>query len=192
MIATCTLGRVINVIKESDMDQISTPWATVCLSQQLSQHVVAEGMPEKGTEETNVPREKEVDAVVEMKRSTHVGPFQMEILEGKLSQVPTHDAHVMVTPLGCTELKQDGGCQLPPGIQVLNVYTTLTADSKQISIVVRNVTDRAIFLKKGVQVAHVVSVDLAPLDKAPSKQEDVQTVKECMTYGSDKTSCWRN
>ena len=84
-------------------------------------------------------REKEVDAVVEMNSSTHVGPFQMEILEGKLSQAPTHDAHVMVTPLGCAELKRDGECQLTPRIQVLHVYTTLTADSKQISIVVRNV-----------------------------------------------------
>ena len=63
--------------------------------------------------------------------------------------VPTHDAHVMVTPLGCTESKQDGGCQLPPGIQVLHVYTTLTASCKQISIVVRNMTEQAIFLKKG-------------------------------------------
>ena len=36
MIGTCTLGRVINVIKESKMDQISTPWVTVRLSQLLS------------------------------------------------------------------------------------------------------------------------------------------------------------
>ena len=180
MIGTCTLGQVINVIKESEMDQISTPWVTVHLSQLLSRRVVAEGKLEKGTEETNVPEEKEVDAVVEMKSSTHVGPFQMEILEGKLSKAPTHDAHVVVTPLGHTESKRDGGHQLPPGIQVLHVYTTLTADSKQISIVVRNVTDQVIFLKKGAQVAHVVSADLASLDEAPSKQEDVQTAKERM------------
>ena len=117
-----------------------------------------------------------------MKSSTHVGPFQTEILEGKIAQAPTQDTHVMVTPYRtCTELKQDGGHQLPPGIQVLHVYTTLTADSKQISIVVRNVTDQAIFLKKGVQVAHVISADLVPLDEAPSKQEDAQTAKERMT-----------
>ena len=109
-----------------------------------------EGTPEKGAEETNTPREKEVDAVVEMRNSTHVGPFQTEILEGKLSQAPTHDAHVMVTPLGCAESKRDGGRQLPPGLQVLHVYTTLTAGCKQISIVVRNMTEQAIFLKKGV------------------------------------------
>ena len=37
VIGTCTLARVINVIKESEMDQISTPWAMVHLAQLLSQ-----------------------------------------------------------------------------------------------------------------------------------------------------------
>ena len=36
VIGTCTLARVINVIKESEMDKISTPWATVHLVQLLS------------------------------------------------------------------------------------------------------------------------------------------------------------
>ena len=77
---------------------------------------------------------------------------------------------------------RDGGCQLPPGLQVLHVYTTLTAGCKQISIVVRNMTDQAIFLKKGAQVAHVVSAMLAPPEEMPSKQEeDAQAPKEHMT-----------
>ena len=105
---------------------------------------------------TNVPGEKEVDAVVEMGSSMHVGPFQTEILEGKISQASAHDTHVMVTPIGCTELKQDRGCQLPPGLQVLHTYTTLTAGRKQISIVVRNMTEQAIFLKKGVHEWHML------------------------------------
>ena len=122
---------------------------TVRLAQLLPRCVVAEDTPEKGAEENNAPREKEVDAVVEVRSSTHVGPFQTEILEGRISQAPTHDTHVMVTPVGCAELKWDRGHQLPPGLQVLHVYTTLTVGCKQISIVVRNMTEQAIFLKKG-------------------------------------------
>ena len=95
-----------------------------------------------------MPGEKEVDTVVEMRSSTHVGPFQTEILEGKISQAPTHDTHVMVTPIGCAELKRDGGSQLHPGLQVLHVYTALTAGCKQISIVVRNMI-KPYFLKRG-------------------------------------------
>ena len=36
VIGTCMLGCIINIIKESELDQISTPWATVCLAQMLS------------------------------------------------------------------------------------------------------------------------------------------------------------
>ena len=43
---------------------------------------------EEGAEGTDAPEEKEVDTVVEMKGSIHVGPFQTEILEGKISQAP--------------------------------------------------------------------------------------------------------
>ena len=35
VIGTCTLACVINVIKESEMDRISTPWSTVRLAQLL-------------------------------------------------------------------------------------------------------------------------------------------------------------
>ena len=42
--------------------------------------------------------------------------------------------------------------------------------------------EQAIFLKKGVRVAHVVSAMLAPLEEAPSGQEeDVQALKERMS-----------
>ena len=109
-----------------------------------------EEIPEEGGEGTDAPEEKEVDTVVEMRSSTHVGPFQTEILEGKVSQAPVHDTHVMVTPIGHAELGQGRMCQLPPGLQVLHVYMTLVAGNKQVSIVVRNMTDKAIFLKKGV------------------------------------------
>ena len=36
MIGTCTLGRIVNVIKESEMDRLSTPWAVVSASHLLS------------------------------------------------------------------------------------------------------------------------------------------------------------
>ena len=43
-------------------------------------------------------------------------------------------------------------------------------------------TDNAIFLKKGVQVVHIVSTMLAPLEEAPSEQdEDTQAPKEHIT-----------
>ena len=189
VIGTCTLACVINVIKESEMDRISTPWVTVRLAQLLSRHVVTEEMPSEGDGGADAPKKKGVDTVVEMGSSTHVGSFQTEILEGKISQAPACNTHVMVTPIGWAEVKQDGGCQLPPGLQVLHTYTTMTAGRKQISIVVRNVTDQAIFLKRGTRVVHIVSATLAPPEETPSTQgEDAHAPKECMMVqeGQDK------
>ena len=133
------------------MDCISTPWVTVHLAQLLSRCVVMGETPKEGAEGTDASGEKEVDTVVKMKGSTHVGSFQTEILEGKIFQAPTHDMHVMVAPIGHTEMKQGRTRQLPPGLQVLHAYTTLMAGNKQVSIVVRNMTDKAIFLKKGAE-----------------------------------------
>ena len=88
----------------------------------------------------------------------------------------------MVAPIGCSEVKQGRACQLPPGLQVFHAYTTLMAGSKQVSIVVWNMTDNAIFLKKGARVVDIVSVMLAPSAEVPSEQdEDEQALKEHMT-----------
>ena len=45
----------------------------------------------------------------------------------------------------------------------------LTTGSKQVLIVVRNMTDSTIFLKKGAHVVHVVSVMLVPPKEVPSE-----------------------
>ena len=74
VIGTCTLARVINVIKESEMDRISTPWLTVRLAQLLLRRVVTEGTPSEG-EGAGTPKKNGVDTVIEMGSSTHVGPF---------------------------------------------------------------------------------------------------------------------
>ena len=74
----------------------------------------------------------------------------------------------------------DASCPLDYKCCMCTLYLLLGC--KQISIVVRNMTEQAIFMKKGVQVAHVVSAMLAPPEEVSSKQEeDAQAPKECMT-----------
>ena len=63
------------MIKESEMDWISTPWVTVCLAQLLLRCVIAEGTPKKGVGGTDMPEEREMNIVVKVRDSTHVGPF---------------------------------------------------------------------------------------------------------------------
>ena len=84
--------------------------------------------------------------------------------------MPTHETHLMVVPIRCADVESAKACPLPPGLQVLHAYTTLKAGNKHVLIVVQNMMDSAIFLKKGVHVAHVVSVMLVPPAEVPSEQ----------------------
>ena len=86
---------------------------------------------------------------------------------------------VMVVPIRCTEVKSGRAHQLPLGLQVLHAYTMLTASSKQVLIVVQNITDNAIFLKKGAHVAHVVSAMLAPPEEACSEEAESMQAPKC-------------
>ena len=51
---------------------------------------------------------------------------------------------------------------LPLGLHVLHAYTHLKNGSGRVSLVVRNVSDSHIFIKKGVPVVWVVSASLVP------------------------------
>ena len=86
IIGTCTLARVINVIKESELDQISTPWAMVHLAQLLSWCVVTEESPQcEASGGQDAPMTDEMDEIIYMKDNVCVGPFQAEILKGRVA-----------------------------------------------------------------------------------------------------------
>ena len=106
----------------------------------------------------DAPMIENVNEVVEMKDNVHVGPFPTEILKVRATRAPTHDTHVMIVSIRYAEVESGKACPLPPGLQVLHTYTTLMAGSKHVSIMVQNMTDSAIFLKKGVHVAPPVEV----------------------------------
>ena len=85
VIGTCTLAQVINVIKESEMVQILTPWVTVHLAQLLQHVMTEESHKDKNAAGQGAPATDEMDEVIEMKDSVCVGPFQAEILKGRVA-----------------------------------------------------------------------------------------------------------
>ena len=63
----------------------------------------------------------------------------------------------MVMPLRAEESQPGGACPFTPRLHVLDAYTRLKMSSSKVPMVVRNISESPIFLKKGVQVAQVVS-----------------------------------
>ena len=170
MIGTCTLGRIVNMIKENEMDRLSTPWAMVRASLLLSRWgtvvedpgMVGDGPMEQGAMALEPPMSQDLDEPVFMKENVRLGLFQTQILECRVKPLIGESAHIMVTPLRTGETQPEGVQPLPPGLHVLDMYTRLKMSSSKVSVVVRNMSESLIFLKKGVQVVKVVSVSPVP------------------------------
>ena len=71
-------------------------------------------------------------------------------------------AHVMITPLKMGEGRLQEARPLPLGLHVLHIYTCLKNGSSKVSLMVRNMSDSHIFIKKGVLVVRVMSASPVP------------------------------
>ena len=106
-------------------------------------------------------QEGSIDKLVTVWKSVCLGPFQTEIIEGWVKPLLRSTSYVMITPLKVEGQPRETK-PLPLGLHVLHAYTCLKNGSRRVSLVVRNMSDSRIFLKKGVPVARVVSASLVP------------------------------
>ena len=159
VIGTCTIGRIINIIWESEIDHLSTPWAMARMVQLLSfwknMAVFTLGSAGKAQSEgaSRGPQEVDVDELqlVTVRESIHLGLFQTKIIEGWVKPLLGDMAHVMITPLKVGEGQPWGARPLPPGLHILHTYTHLKNGSSRVSLVVRNMSDSHIFLGRECQ-----------------------------------------
>ena len=113
-----------------------------------------------------------------------LGPFQTQIIECKTKPLLGESAHVMVMPLKAGEAQAGRAQPLPPGLHILHMYTWLKMSGNEVSVVVRNMSDSPIYLKKGVQVACIVSALQVPPAELSPKMEVIlgaETVHEPMS-----------
>ena len=181
------LGRIVSVIKESELDWLSTSWAmprAFHLSSRWGtvvedQGVAGDGPAEEGATAPESPVGQEVDQPVFMKENVRLGPFQTQILECKDKQLIGKSAHVMVIPLRAGESQPGRVWPLPPGLHILHAYTRLKMSSNKVSMVVRNMSESPVFLKKGVHVARVVSTSqVSPAELSPEMEAVLEAEAE--------------
>ena len=166
VVGTCTISRLINVICGSKIDNLTTPWSTMTVAQLLSCQLgmaipTSGGMetPEEGASGGSL--EGSINELVMVWESVRLGPFQTEIIEGQVKPPLGSTSCVMITLLKAEGRPRETK-PLPLGLHVLHAYTHLKNSSGRVSLVVRNVLDSQIFLKKGVPVARVVCASLVP------------------------------
>ena len=179
VIGMCMLGRIVNVIKESELDQLSTSWAMMQVPHLLCCHGTA--APEAGDEASSPMDEgattslaspdQEIYEPVFMKESLRLGPFQTQFVECKTKPLLGESTRMMIMPLRACEAQPDGVWPLPLGLHILHAFTRLKMSSSKVSVVVRNMSDSPIFLKKGVRVVCMVSAStVLPVELTPEME----------------------
>ena len=175
VVGTCTIGRMISVIQESEIDSLTMPWSTTRVVQLLSCQL---GMTVPTSEGAETPvegasggsPEGSIDELVTVWESVHLGPFQTEIIEGWMKPLLASTSYVVITPLKVEGRPRETKL-LPLGLHVLHAYICLKNGSGRVSLVVRNESDSCLFLTKGMPVVQVESASLVlPMELSPEME----------------------
>ena len=107
-----------------------------------------------------------------MKENLRLGPFQTQILECR-TKPPWGKCPCDGDAFESRQVTARGSQPLPPGLHVLHTYTRLKMSSSRVSVVVRNMSESPIFLKKGVQVVSTLLVP--PTELSPEMETTLGT-----------------
>ena len=130
--------------------------------------VASDDPAEEGAAAAEPPMGPDLDEPVFVRENVRLGLFQTQILECRVKPLIGESTHVMVMPLRAGETQPGGVWPLPPRLHVLHAYTRLKMSSSRVSMVVRNMSESSIFLKKGVQMAREVSaLPIPPTELSP-------------------------
>ena len=146
IMGTPMLGWVLNMARESKLDNLATPWVVTRFANGLSSH--------KGTVRDNVANKlidpEDMDEPVFTKHMLMIPPFQTVLVHGQMNLILTgYKAHVMISPPSSEDFKTKTSKALPLGLQVLHAYTDLKNGSDKVAVAIRNTSDATITLKKG-------------------------------------------
>ena len=145
-----TIGQVVNVMREVEMDTLATPWANARAAHLLA---VCRMMPmEVGDNQEGKFDSNDDDPLMYTQKAETLEPFSSHIISVKTGKAYLGECiNVMVQALWT----QDG--TLPPGLTIQNTYTELSKGSKKAVVVVWNNTAYLQTLWKKTPVARAAA-----------------------------------
>ena len=129
ILATPTLYRVMEVIRESEISKLAVPWASSRIVQAKLGQIVVDDVANKPISPLNI------DEVVRVVSKCTVPPFGHKVIHGKVNLV-LHGYKMNVMTHGLEKWSPS----LPLGIDVQTVYATLADGSNRVTVVLRNNT----------------------------------------------------
>ena len=160
ILGTPTIGRVVNVMREVEMDALAMPWANARAAHLLAIRRMA---PVKVGNDCEEGYNTSQDGfVMHTQKVETLEPFSSHVIPMKMTEAHLGEClNVMVQAL----YAQDG--TLPPGLTMQNMYTELRKGSKKAVVVVWNHTAYPQTLWKKTPVARAIPVQLLPKTPEP-------------------------
>ena len=164
ILGTPTIGRVVNVMREVEMDALAMPWANARAAHLLAvRRMVPVEVGNDQEEECNINKDT---LLMYTQKAETLEPFSSHAVPVKTTKAYLGEClNVMVQTL----YVQDG--TLPPGLTIQNTYTELRKGSKKAVVVVWNNTAYPQTLRKKIPMARAISVLPVP---EPPKPESLQ------------------
>ena len=164
ILGTSTIGRVVNMMREAEMDSLATPWVNARAAHLLAVRRMM--LVEVGNDQGEEYDTDKDSLLMYTQKAETLEPFSSHVIPIKTTKAYLGEClNVMVQALHA----QDGA--LLPGLTVQNMYTELRKGSKKAVVVVWNNTVYPQTLRKKTPMARAISVLPVP---EPPKPESLQ------------------
>ena len=168
ILGTPTINRAVWVMKESEMENAPKAWQSAQHTYEFTNYMVQLNPEDYGmTMPTNTGKNPtDVDELVLLKNKVTIPAFENIILHCHTcrTMMMGYKLHVMTQ---ATYLED--WANLLNGVYVVKTYNELRDGSRNVSIVLRNLTGKPVHLAAGRPVARVVATNAVP-DAAPSPE----------------------
>ena len=163
MLGTPTINQIINVIKKSEIDELSVSlngmrmdqlfacqWAELLIKGEVTMHKTVDLTDLK--EAVKTTKKEEIDT------------FSSKIIHSQMkTMLQRNNMHVIAQAL-----KGVDGPHLPHGLNMVNIYTKVISRCTWVAVVVKNLMAIPNTITKGIKIAQVVVVNVVtPVELAP-------------------------
>ena len=125
-------------------------WLLACHQEELS--VISDATAPPTVDPTDL------NEVVKTTKREEIDTFSSKIIHGWTKTLLLGSNMNVMTQI----LRGGNGPYLPHGLSVVNTYTKVTTGSKQVAVMVKNLTGILITVTKGIKVTQVVAVNVVP------------------------------
>ena len=156
-LSTPTINRIINVIKESEINELFFPLNGSRIAQLLACQWAGLSIQRETVANQTVDL-TDLNKVVKTTKKEEVDTFLSKIIQGQTKTLLLgNNMHIMTQ-----SLKEDDGPHLPHGLSVVNMYTEVISGSKWIAVVVKSLMTAPITNTKGIKGTQMVVVNVVP------------------------------